>query len=90
MRPLPARGVPQGSGTGPVCFSEVFYEVLINIKNNFKNVEVIAKVDDLCLLISWDFKEEIITQVTECFEAMDAELNKYILKLQVKKLSDSR
>ena len=81
MRPLPARGVPQGSGTGPVCFSRVFNEVLTNIKNNFENVEVIAYADDLGLLISGDSEEEIITQVNECFEAIDAELNKKHIKI---------
>ena len=85
MRPLPARVVLQGSGTGPVFFSRVFNEVLIFIKNKFKNVEVIAYADDLGLLISGDSEEEIITQVTECFEAMDPELNKKHIKIASQK-----
>ena len=75
-RPLPARGVPQGSETGPVCFSRVFNEILINIKQKFKSTEVIAYADDIGILISGDSEEEVTKLVEECFEAMDAELTK--------------
>ena len=76
IRSLPARGVPQGSGTGPVCFSRVFNEVLINVKEKFKNIEVIAYADDIGLLINGDSEEEVTKLVAECFEAMDFELSK--------------
>ena len=85
LRSLPDRGVPQGSGTGPVCFSRVFNEVLVNIKEQFKNISVIAYADDLSILVSGDTEVEVTNQISECFEAMDKELSKKHIKIAEQK-----
>ena len=59
LRKLPERGVPQGSGSGPILFSRIFNSALIKCENDFPNVKITAYADDLGFIVVTNNENEL-------------------------------
>ena len=75
IRKLPDRGLPQGSGCGPLLWNTVFNPILENIEKTLSNNLCIAYADDLALSLHGDNEEDMLNNVQHTMEVIDAQLD---------------